>query len=160
MAFRAPKPLDVEGLMDYAAKALSVRGYTVSELRTRLKKRAARVEDVDAVLSRLKEAGGGVTGGASNAAVRAGSSEVASTGNAAVARFNGMVDPTVAASPTDGTACSASYIASAESYRSDGSAASDRPATSRRPGGSSSKAGGSSPGRCADSASTMTAPTE
>ena len=27
--------------MDYAAKALSIRGYTVSELKTRLKKRAA-----------------------------------------------------------------------------------------------------------------------
>lgn len=57
MAFRTPKPLDIEGLMDYAAKALSVRGYTVSELKTRLKKRAARQEDVEAVLGRLKEAG-------------------------------------------------------------------------------------------------------
>jgi regulatory protein len=57
MAFRTPKPLDVEGLMDYAAKALSVRGYTVSELKTRLKKRAARAEDVDVVLGRLKESG-------------------------------------------------------------------------------------------------------
>jgi regulatory protein len=43
--------------MNYAARALSVRGYTVSELRTRLKKRAARAEDVEAVLGRLKEAG-------------------------------------------------------------------------------------------------------
>jgi regulatory protein len=57
MAFRTPKPLDMEGLMDYAAKALSVRGYTVSELKTRLKKRAARQEDVEKVLGRLKEAG-------------------------------------------------------------------------------------------------------
>ena len=57
MAFRTPKPLDIEGLMDYAAKALSIRGYTVSELKTRLKKRAARAEDVNTVLSRLKEAG-------------------------------------------------------------------------------------------------------
>jgi regulatory protein len=56
MAFRTPKPLDEQGLMDYAAKALSVRGYTVSELKTRLKKRAARQEDVDTVLGRLKEA--------------------------------------------------------------------------------------------------------
>ncbi|MBZ5674195.1 MAG: recombination regulator RecX [Acidobacteriia bacterium] len=57
MAFRTPKQLDVEGLMDYAAKALSVRGYTVSELKTRLKKRAARAEDVETVLGRLKESG-------------------------------------------------------------------------------------------------------
>jgi len=43
--------------MDYAAKALSVRGYSVSEFKTRLKKRAARAEDVEVVLARLKEAG-------------------------------------------------------------------------------------------------------
>ncbi|MGH9647826.1 MAG: regulatory protein RecX [Bryobacteraceae bacterium] len=57
MAFRTPKPLDIEGLMNYAAKALSVRGYTVSELKTRLQKRAARKEDVEGVLTRLKDAG-------------------------------------------------------------------------------------------------------
>ena len=57
MAFRTPKPLDVEGLMNYAARALSARAYTVSELKTRLKKHAARTEDVDAVLARLKQAG-------------------------------------------------------------------------------------------------------
>jgi regulatory protein len=56
MAFRSPKPLDIEGLMGYAAKVLSIRGYTVSELKTRLKKRAARAEDVETVLDRLKEA--------------------------------------------------------------------------------------------------------
>jgi len=43
--------------MEYAARALSVRGYTVSELKTRLKKRATRPEDVETVLGRLKEAG-------------------------------------------------------------------------------------------------------
>jgi len=57
MAFRTPKPLDVEGLMDYVARALSARAYTVSELKTRLKKRAARAEDVEVVLGRLKDAG-------------------------------------------------------------------------------------------------------
>jgi regulatory protein len=57
LAFRTPKPLDEEGLMNYAARALSARAYTVSELKTRLKKRAARQEDVDVVLARLKEAG-------------------------------------------------------------------------------------------------------
>jgi regulatory protein len=57
MAFRTPKPLDVEGLMNYAARALSARAYTVSELKMRLKKRAARAEDVETVLARLKDAG-------------------------------------------------------------------------------------------------------
>jgi regulatory protein len=57
MAFRTPKPLDIEGLMNYAARALSARAYTVSELKTRLKKRAARAEDIEQVLSRLKQAG-------------------------------------------------------------------------------------------------------
>ncbi len=37
MAVRAPKPLDIEGLMEYAARALSARAYSVSELRIRLK---------------------------------------------------------------------------------------------------------------------------
>jgi regulatory protein len=57
MAFRTPKPLDLEGLMNYAARALSARAYTISELKTRLKKRAARAEDIEAVLARLKQAG-------------------------------------------------------------------------------------------------------
>ncbi len=43
--------------MDYAARALSARAYTVSELKTRLKRRAARQEDIETVLARLKEAG-------------------------------------------------------------------------------------------------------
>ena len=57
MPFRTPKPLDLEGLMNYAARALSARAYTVSELKTRLKKRAVRQEDVETVLGRLKDAG-------------------------------------------------------------------------------------------------------
>jgi regulatory protein len=36
---------------------LSARAYTISELKTRLKKRAARAEDIEAVLARLKQAG-------------------------------------------------------------------------------------------------------
>jgi len=54
---RTPKPLDEQGLMNYAAMALSARAQSISELRTRLKRRAARQEDVDKVLARLKEAG-------------------------------------------------------------------------------------------------------
>ncbi|MGH9593095.1 MAG: regulatory protein RecX [Bryobacteraceae bacterium] len=43
--------------MNYAARALSARAQSLSELRTRLKRRAAHQEDVDHVLARLKEAG-------------------------------------------------------------------------------------------------------
>ena len=43
--------------MNYAARALSVRAYSISELRIRLKKRAAHAADVDEVLDRLKRAG-------------------------------------------------------------------------------------------------------
>lgn len=51
------KPLDIEGLMSYAARALSARAYSISELSTRLKKRAAQQSDVDEVLDRLKRNG-------------------------------------------------------------------------------------------------------
>ncbi len=51
------KPLDQNGLMTFAARALSARALTVSELREKLKRRAAEAADVDHVLARLKEAG-------------------------------------------------------------------------------------------------------
>jgi regulatory protein len=51
------KPLDIEGLMNYAARALSARAYSISELSARLKKRAARPADVEEVLDRLKRGG-------------------------------------------------------------------------------------------------------
>ena len=51
------KPLDQDGLMTFAAKALSTRALTVSELREKLKRRATDPSDVDSVLARLKEAG-------------------------------------------------------------------------------------------------------
>ena len=51
------KILDIEGLMSYAARALSARAYSISELSTRLKKRAAQQSDVDEVLDRLKRNG-------------------------------------------------------------------------------------------------------
>ena len=54
---RKPKPLDADGLLAYAGQALTARAQSLSELRTRLKRRAARQEDVDAVLAKLKEAG-------------------------------------------------------------------------------------------------------
>jgi len=54
---KSPQPLDVNGLMAYAARTLASRAQTISELREKLRRRAARREDVDEVLSRLKEAG-------------------------------------------------------------------------------------------------------
>jgi regulatory protein len=54
---RPPKLLDQEGLMNYAARALSARALSQGELRDRLKRRASLQTDVAEVLSRLKEAG-------------------------------------------------------------------------------------------------------
>src|SRR4051794_6536183 len=57
MARKAPAPLDVDGLMTYAGRSLTSRAQTISELRGKLMRRAARREDVDEVLARLKESG-------------------------------------------------------------------------------------------------------
>jgi regulatory protein len=57
MAQRTPKRLNANGLMTYAAQALSARALTISELREKLKRRAAESADVDEVLARLKESG-------------------------------------------------------------------------------------------------------
>jgi len=57
MAIRKPKPLEAEALLAYAGQSLSVRAQSLSELRARLKRRAARQEDVDDVLAKLKQAG-------------------------------------------------------------------------------------------------------
>lgn len=51
------KPLDANGLMTYAAQALSARALSVSELREKLKRRAAEPSDIERVLARLKESG-------------------------------------------------------------------------------------------------------
>jgi regulatory protein len=51
------KLLDKNGLMTFAARALSARALTISELRDKLKRRAAEPLDVDEVLARLKESG-------------------------------------------------------------------------------------------------------
>jgi regulatory protein len=52
-----PKPLNIEGLMAYAGRTLAARAQTSSELREKLKRRAAQLEDVDQVISRLKDGG-------------------------------------------------------------------------------------------------------
>jgi regulatory protein len=52
-----PKPLDLNGLMEFSARSLAARAQTVSELRQKLQRRAARAEDVDEILARLKGMG-------------------------------------------------------------------------------------------------------
>jgi regulatory protein len=54
---RPPKLLDLDGLMNYAAHALSARALSQGEMRDRLKRRAALQGDVPEVLRRLKDAG-------------------------------------------------------------------------------------------------------
>ncbi|MEP6960523.1 MAG: RecX family transcriptional regulator [Acidobacteriota bacterium] len=51
------KTLDRDALANYAARALAARAQSVSELRTRLRRKAARLEDVDEILAYLKESG-------------------------------------------------------------------------------------------------------
>ena len=51
------KKLDLEGLMSYAGRSLARRAQSLSELRLRLKQRAARQEDVAEAIARLNRAG-------------------------------------------------------------------------------------------------------
>src|SRR5207244_13476184 len=57
MAIRRPKLIEQEGMMKYDGRALAARAQSISELRARLVRRAARQEDVDQVMARLKQAG-------------------------------------------------------------------------------------------------------
>jgi SOS response regulatory protein OraA/RecX len=52
-----PKPLAAAALYDYAVAALSRRSLTVAELRKRLERRAARPQDVQEVVHRLRDVG-------------------------------------------------------------------------------------------------------
>jgi regulatory protein len=54
---RTPRRLDRDGLWTYALRALGGRAYSTGEMREKLRRRAARAEDVDDTLSRLKESG-------------------------------------------------------------------------------------------------------
>lgn len=54
---RGPKPLDSAKLLDYALRALSGRPHTLGELREKLRRRAERAEDIDAVMAKLKATG-------------------------------------------------------------------------------------------------------
>jgi regulatory protein len=57
MEDRKPRPLDADALWSYALKALAGRAHSTGELREKLRRRAARAEDVDTVLDRLKQDG-------------------------------------------------------------------------------------------------------
>ena len=53
----APRLLDLDGLMEYAGRALAARAQSSSEIREKLKRRAAQPDDVEQVIGRLKDAG-------------------------------------------------------------------------------------------------------
>src|ERR1017187_3627139 len=57
MKERRARPLDAATLWEYALKSLAGRAQSTGELREKLRRRAERVEDVDGVLSRLKQSG-------------------------------------------------------------------------------------------------------
>lgn len=57
MRERKPKRLDEEGLRTAALRMLGARGYSISELRDKLRRRAERAEDVERVMASLKEYG-------------------------------------------------------------------------------------------------------
>jgi regulatory protein len=52
-----PKLLDLDGLLAYAARTLAGRAISSGEMRDKLKRRAARNQDVEQVIGRLKDMG-------------------------------------------------------------------------------------------------------
>ena len=52
---RKPRALDAEGLWNYALRALGARAHSTGEMREKLGRRAARAQDIDSVLARLKD---------------------------------------------------------------------------------------------------------
>lgn len=57
MAPRRQRLLDEQELLDYAVRLLGGAAHSTGEIRERLRKKAARAADVDAVLGRLKDLG-------------------------------------------------------------------------------------------------------
>ncbi len=55
MAPRKTAPLEYDRLLAYALRALGARSCSTGELRDKLRRKAARPADIDAVLARLKE---------------------------------------------------------------------------------------------------------
>lgn len=54
---RSPRPLEGQALLNYALRALGARSQSAGELREKLRRRAARAEEAEAVIRRLREAG-------------------------------------------------------------------------------------------------------
>ena len=57
MLGKKPTPLDENALFEYASRSLGGRAHSISELKLKLRRRAAEPRDIDAVLSRLKQSG-------------------------------------------------------------------------------------------------------
>lgn len=57
MAARKPKPLEAAELEAYAAKLLHARALSASELRDRLRRRAANPADVDPIIAKFRQYG-------------------------------------------------------------------------------------------------------
>jgi regulatory protein len=57
MQERMIRHLDSEALWTYALRALGSRAHSIGQLRDKLRRRAARAEDIDAVLARLAASG-------------------------------------------------------------------------------------------------------
>ncbi len=56
-ARRPPKLLNAGELWEYSLKALGARAHSISELKTKLKRRAERPEEIDGVVGKLREYG-------------------------------------------------------------------------------------------------------
>jgi len=57
MSQRTPRRLDAAALWEYALRVLGGRAHSSGELREKLRQKAERVADVDAILARLKDYG-------------------------------------------------------------------------------------------------------
>lgn len=57
MKERRARPLDAVALWEYALQLLTGRAHSTGELREKLRRRAERIEDIEDVLSRLKDIG-------------------------------------------------------------------------------------------------------
>jgi regulatory protein len=57
MKERRPRLLDAAALWEYALKSLGGRAHSTGDLREKLRRRAEKAEDIDGVLSRLKQSG-------------------------------------------------------------------------------------------------------
>lgn len=57
MAGRKQKLLEGPQLMEYALRLLSGRAHSLGEIREKLRRRCAHAEDIDSVMTKLKEAG-------------------------------------------------------------------------------------------------------